>query len=244
VPLLTDFSREFPKLAGGRFDSSQGYQLRFMKFHYIYKITRFDGKYYIGLHTTNDLNDGYFGSGKYIKSSIKHHGLDKHLKEILEFLPNQQKLKDREKEIVNEECIADPLCMNLKVGGEGGWDYVNSDPVIRKKNTDAIRLTMSKESSKIKCGIAGAKGAEIVNSDRTPAMKKQTEKMRESWTGRSHSEDSKNKMRETLAGKQSGTNNSQAGTRWVTNGIETIKIKKGEDPPRGFRFGRTLRTRS
>lgn len=32
------------------------------KHHYIYKITRDDGFYYIGMHSTDDLDDGYFGT--------------------------------------------------------------------------------------------------------------------------------------------------------------------------------------
>ncbi len=36
------------------------------KYHYIYKITRDDGHYYVGMHSTDNLDDGYFGSGKYI----------------------------------------------------------------------------------------------------------------------------------------------------------------------------------
>lgn len=36
----------------------------FRKYHYIYKITRNqDGKFYVGMHSTDDLDDGYFGSG-------------------------------------------------------------------------------------------------------------------------------------------------------------------------------------
>lgn len=90
------------------------------KFHYIYKITRFDGKYYIGLHSTDNLDDGYFGSGLKITRSIKKYGKDAHTKEIIEFLPNREDLKKREAEIVNEECISDPLCMNIALGGTGG----------------------------------------------------------------------------------------------------------------------------
>lgn len=90
------------------------------KFHYIYKITRFDGKYYIGLHSTNNLDDGYFGSGKRLWRSIKKYGKDAHTKEIIEFLPTREELKSREKEIVNQECISDPLCMNIALGGTGG----------------------------------------------------------------------------------------------------------------------------
>lgn len=87
------------------------------KYHYIYKITRFDGAYYIGLHSTDNLNDGYFGSGQRLWYSIKYHGKDKHKKEILEFLPTREALVAREKHLVNHEMLADTLCLNLREGG-------------------------------------------------------------------------------------------------------------------------------
>ena len=93
------------------------------KFHYIYKITRVDGKYYIGMHSTDDLDDGYFGSGQRLWHSINYHGKDKHTKEILEFLPSRKELKTRERELVNEETLRDPGCMNLAIGGGGPGDY-------------------------------------------------------------------------------------------------------------------------
>jgi len=82
------------------------------KYHYIYKITRDDGRYYIGMHSTDNLDDGYFGSGKLITLSIKKHGLERHKKEILEFLPSRTELKVREKELITEEILEDTLCMN------------------------------------------------------------------------------------------------------------------------------------
>ena len=70
------------------------------KYHYIYKITRDDGKYYIGMHSTDDLDDGYFGSGQRISRSIKKHGRERHSKQILEFCESRRILRDREKEII------------------------------------------------------------------------------------------------------------------------------------------------
>lgn len=92
------------------------------KFHYIYKITRNDAssKFYIGMHSTDNLNDGYFGSGKLLWLSIKKYGRDLHTKEILEFLPSRSLLKEREKELVNQELLDNPQCMNLQIGGYGG----------------------------------------------------------------------------------------------------------------------------
>jgi hypothetical protein len=92
------------------------------KYHYIYKITcNVTNRYYIGMHSTDKLEDGYMGSGKRLWFSINYHGKDNHLKEILEFLPDRISLKEREKELVNKELLIDKLCMNLKEGGEGGF---------------------------------------------------------------------------------------------------------------------------
>ena len=119
------------------------------KHHYIYKITRVDGsgKYYIGMHSTDDLDDGYFGSGTYLWHSINKHGKDAHSKEILEHLPSRKDLKLREKEIVNEELLGDPLCMNLKCGGEGNSSEDSKriwlKPGMREQMTASIKAAHS-----------------------------------------------------------------------------------------------------
>ena len=105
------------------------------KFHYIYKITRFDGKYYIGMHSTDNLDDGYFGSGKRLWYSIAKYGKDQHSKEILEFLPDRESLKNREKELVCKELLEDVLCMNLVIGGDGGW---SKDAAARGRLTTSL----------------------------------------------------------------------------------------------------------
>ena len=38
------------------------------KFHIIYKTSHVNGKYYFGRHSTSNLNDGYIGSGKWVRS--------------------------------------------------------------------------------------------------------------------------------------------------------------------------------
>ena len=91
------------------------------KYHYIYKITCLkNNRYYIGMHSTDNLNDGYMGGGNKIKISIRNYGKKLHKKEILEFLESRDSLKNREREIVNESLLKDPMCMNLALGGEGG----------------------------------------------------------------------------------------------------------------------------
>ena len=59
------------------------------KFHFIYKITNTkNGKYYIGMHSTDNLNDGYLGSGIRLRRSIRRNGIENFKIEYLEFFDN------------------------------------------------------------------------------------------------------------------------------------------------------------
>lgn len=195
------------------------------KFHYIYKITREDGKYYIGMHSTDDLEDGYFGSGQLLWKSIKKHGKEKHSKEILEFLPSRKDLKDRERMLVNEELLGDPLCMNLKLGGEGGWEHL-SPKIVREnaiKNSGFARFnSLPVESQRaIRSGqaLGGRTAGRMAESTRTRAATNASvqnsaiEKRKRTFKERAHMQ---------------GENNSQFGTIWITNGLRCIKIKPNE----------------
>ena len=56
------------------------------KYHILYKTTcTVTGNFYIGVHSTTNLEDGYLGSGKRLRYSIEKHGKENHLREILEF---------------------------------------------------------------------------------------------------------------------------------------------------------------
>lgn len=92
------------------------------KYNYLYKITNnLTGQYYIGIHSTDSLEkDRYFGSGKYISRAIKRYGKLSFTKEILEFYPNRQALSEAESAYVTEDLLRDPLCYNLRTGGDSG----------------------------------------------------------------------------------------------------------------------------
>lgn len=96
------------------------------QYHYVYKITRpsIDSAFYFGIHSTDDLNDGYFGSGNRIRRSVNKYGIDKHVKEILHQCSSRQEAIELEKRIVNHETLNDPNCLNLV---EGGYTTVKFD---------------------------------------------------------------------------------------------------------------------
>lgn len=74
------------------------------KYHNIvYKISRpeIDDRTYIGVHSTNNLNDGYMGSGRRIKNSILKHGLIKHVKQVLFDFKTREEALSKEAELVH-----------------------------------------------------------------------------------------------------------------------------------------------
>lgn len=82
---------------------------------YIYKITNTEnGHYYYGQHTTDNLDDGYMGSGLYIKRSkekYKERFLQVFTKEIVEFCTIEE--KDAREEYYIKTHYDDPNCMNI-----------------------------------------------------------------------------------------------------------------------------------
>ena len=106
------------------------------KYHFIYKTTNLkNGKFYIGMHSTSNLDDGYLGSGDKLRRSIRKYGKENFKLEILEYFENRELLSKREKELINEDVLKDPMCMNLKVGGEGGW-HVYANKAFKEKLKD------------------------------------------------------------------------------------------------------------
>jgi len=72
------------------------------------------------MHSTNNLDDGYIGSGTVLAKSIRKYGKENFVKEILEYFTDRDSLRKREGEIVNEDFVNDKMCMNVRLGGEKG----------------------------------------------------------------------------------------------------------------------------
>lgn len=208
------------------------------KYHYIYKTTCIiTNRFYIGMHSTDNLEDGYIGSGKRLWHSINKHGKDNHIKEILEFLPDRESLKAREREIVNQEMLNEELCMNLKLGGEGGNTSIDGTPIGGDKFKAANvywNLPENREKNRLRASET------LKKLWLTPEYRNKKLSAINPFSGKTHSEASKQKMREK-ASERKGNKNSQFGTCWITNEIESKKILKGDSIPEGWRLGRKIK---
>ena len=86
-------------------------------FYTIYKITNIlDNKIYIGKHQTKNINDNYMGSGKLIKIAIQKYGIENFKKEILHIFDNEKDMKNKEKELVVLDEMSYNLCDGGKGG--------------------------------------------------------------------------------------------------------------------------------
>ena len=87
----------------------------------IYQITnKLNGKTYIGKHQTENINDGYFGSGVALKEAVKKYGKENFKKEILFVFKTEDEMNAKERELITEEFVNRRDTYNLGVGGEGG----------------------------------------------------------------------------------------------------------------------------
>lgn len=90
-------------------------------YYYIYKITLTKGKfknhYYIGQHKTDNMDDGYKGSGILVNKYYKKYPND-FIKEILCYCKDKDELNKAEDFYVGDLYKTDPLCLNLIAGGK------------------------------------------------------------------------------------------------------------------------------
>jgi len=97
-------------------------------YYTIYKITNnINGKFYIGAHKTTDVNDTYMGSGKILLKAQDKYGIDNFNKEILHVFDNAKDMFNKEAEIVTDDYLMEENTYNLKRGGFGGWDWINTN---------------------------------------------------------------------------------------------------------------------
>jgi NUMOD3 motif len=142
-------------------------------FYTIYKITnKVNGKEYTGKHQTNELNDGYMGSGKNIRRAINKHGIENFTKEILHIFDSEEEMNTKEAELVTEEYCTRKDTYNICSGGQGGFGFINKEIWTEEKRLEHNRkytkfgdLVWRKENS-------GSKKGGLANRERLISFNK------------------------------------------------------------------------
>ena len=203
-------------------------------FYTIYKITNtINNKYYIGMHKTKNLDDGYMGSGKLLKRAIKKHGIDNFTKEILFVFDNELDMITKEKELV----VVSENTYNLCEGGKGGFGYINRNGLdTGKRNPKSIE-----QKNKLRISMLGRKLTKKHINKIVNGLNLYYKNNNNSFKDKKHTEETKKKISLKLKLIRQGSNNPQHGTMWITNGIDNKKIKKDLDTiPDGWYKGRKI----
>lgn len=199
-------------------------------YYTIYRITnKINSKIYIGKHQTENLDDGYMGSGKHLKRAITKHGIENFTKEIIFIFDNETEMNAKEREVVTEEFCNRPDTYNICEGGKGGFGYINSSGMNNRKDWSIVGPLISE-------GLTGLKRPG--NGKNFQAYHDSGKAKYDTFTGRSHTTDAKLKIGEKnkmLVGERNGS----FGTMWITNGRENQKLKKTDAIPDGWLKGRT-----
>jgi hypothetical protein len=93
----------------------QTYLDKYLTMLLIYKTTHHNGRYYIGRHQTTDLNDGYLGSGVWIRSIKNKNTLSREIIDTADTIEELCKLEEHHIRLHYE----DPLCMNIILSSIG-----------------------------------------------------------------------------------------------------------------------------
>lgn len=168
--------------------------------HIVYKTTCLvNGKIYIGAHTTDDLNDGYIGSGKAFLRAVKQHGRDAFSREVLAVFDNPETMYAYEAELVTEEFVKSRDNYNLQTGGDCGVKKSDeSKQLMRAKKIGRkwseehrINASLAKKGKPIseatRLARIGRKRPDVTNAERVGD--------KNPFYGRKHSEETKEKMR-------------------------------------------------
>jgi len=207
--------------------------------YYLYQITNLvNGKIYIGVHRTNNLDDGYMGSGKNIQAAIKKYGLDHFRKDILEYFDSLDDMFLREAEIVNKDFLLREDVYNIVEGGSGRFPEDATWKALASKTPEKLKEISSLGNIAKKHKYPSGQAPATLEYSRSS---RNLERLRESSKLASTPEAVAKKKETFKRIKHSqGEKNSQFGTMWITNGVENKKIRREDPIPDGWRKGRKL----
>jgi hypothetical protein len=137
------------------------------KFNYVYVTTNLiNGKKYVGDHSTDNLNDGYLGSGNLFAKKVNEYGRENFEKEIIEFFDTKSEAFDAQEKYIKlyeshisqkgynispkgghnvGGCFSDETLEKLRLGSK---NHVKTKDH-KKKISDGIKRALKEEKFKM-----------------------------------------------------------------------------------------------
>ena len=202
-----------------------------MKYYIVYKTTNLiNNKFYIGIHTQNIPPfefDGYLGSGKLLKLAIAKHGESNFVRETLFVYGDYEKVREKERELVDKEFTLKEDTYNISVGGTGGDTMAGASDEEKRVLSEKLRKSLSERNleeiytDKVREKLSNSAKIRMVEFPHTLPNNK----------GRIHTEEA---MHSFL---QSGIKRKNRFI-WITNGDITVHYDKTKELPTGWTNGR------
>ena len=202
------------------------------KYYYVYQIRNLiNNKVYVGAHQTDNLEDGYMGSGIQITRAIKKYGLDNFQKIILKFFDTAEAMFGEEAEIVDRDFVLREDTYNLCEGGYGGqWSVGRVENGLKNARES---LFIYSEEAKEKVRQYNMSEKALAHRRSVASLGNKASRTKEAITKK------KATMRQNKHSQ--GKKNSQFGTMWITDGTSNRKIGKNEQVPEGWKRGRRIK---
>ena len=123
------------------------------KYNFVYKtVNRENGKYYIGKHSTDDLDDGYIGSGFALKTAISKYGKENFDLTVIKMFETPEEAYAYEEEIITKDVVSDKMSYNQRMGGTGGnFSGAGADALIRREKTKRKNLQDKINNQRVWC---------------------------------------------------------------------------------------------
>ena len=170
--------------------------------------------------------DSYMGSGKILKHAIKKHGVENFTKDVLAVFETPEEMYQMESIVVDAEFVRRADTYNIKQGGNGGWDHINTNVDLSKRakllnEFPNKRFSGRQHTDETKRKIAYANSIRVVTEETRKKLSKERK-------GKPLTQAHKDKIGVRNSELQGGNRNSQYGTCWVYNEAGNKKIKKDD----------------
>jgi hypothetical protein len=192
------------------------------EYHYVvYKTTNnVNGRTYVGVHKTKNIDDAYLGSGTLIRRAVKKYGRENFSKVILAVFDNPDDMFFMEELLVNETTLQENKSYNLVRGGRNSISFVNDNleqfrPAEKRKQwaakgRQAINELYTIEERHV-WSIRGTNRAKELQV----GLYNSANRALGGFAGKQHTEESKRSIGEKNSQLQKGKRNSQFGKIWI-----------------------------